>query len=171
MPEVLIRRSEIGQLGVFTVERLHAGRVVREFVLEREITTASPLRPDERAEHCAILDGRAHLVGTPDRYFNHSCDPNVYMKFEADRIDVLALREIEVGSELTLDYLINNAGGDSWPCRCGARRCRGETGHSFFTLPVEIQQEYARLLAPWFVERYRARLGHLEPYAAAARDR
>ncbi len=30
-------------------------------------------------------------------------------------------------------------------------RCRGETGVSFFTLPVEFQREYLPLLMPCFV--------------------
>ena len=161
MPEVSVRRSAIGELGVFAVEALRAAQPVRDFELEREVTPESPLRPGERAEHCTLIDGRFYLVGIPDRYYNHSCDPNVYLRFEEGRIRVVARRGIDAGSELTLDYLINNPGGDSWPCRCGAARCRGETGRSFFDLPTEIQREYLPLLAPWFRERYGDRLEHL----------
>ncbi len=169
MPEVAVRKSHIGGLGVFTLERLQAGQVVREFKLEREITPESPLRPDrdERPEHCFPIDGRFYLVGVPDGYFNHSCDPNVYLRFGANRIDVVARREIEAGCELTPDYLINNPGGDSWSCHCGAPRCRGETAHSFFTLPEELQREYLPLLAPWFLGRYSQQLKHLTGGPAA----
>jgi hypothetical protein len=163
MAEVSVRPSLMGGLGVFTIGRLRAGQVVREFELVREVTPDAPLRPDrgERPEHCPRIDGRFHLVGEPDRYLNHCCDPNVYLRFEAGRIEVVARRNIEAGSELTLDYLINNPGGDSWPCRCNADRCRGETSHSFFTLPVELQREYLPLLAPWFRKRYSRELRHL----------
>ena len=163
MPEVAVRKSGIGDLGVFTLEPVQAGQVVREFKLERELTPESPLRPDrgERPEHGPLIDGRFYLVGSPDRYLNHSCDPNVYLRFGANRIDVVAVRDIEAGCELTLDYLINNPGGDSWPCHCGAPRCRGETGTSFFTLPDEFQREYFPLLAPWFLKRYSQELKHL----------
>jgi SET domain-containing protein len=163
MPEVAVRESRIAGLGVFTLDRVRAGRVVREFELERQISPESPLRPErgERAEHCTLVDGCFFLVGSPDRYFNHSCDPNVYLRFGSDRIEVVARRDIEAGCELSLDYLINNPGGASWPCRCGAQRCRGETSNSFFTLPTEVQQEYAPLLASWFVDRYREELKHL----------
>jgi SET domain-containing protein len=163
MPEIEVRESQIGGFGVFALEGLCAGDVVRKFDLEREVTPESPLRPErgERPEHCPLIDGRFYLVGSPDRYFNHSCDPNVYLRFGANRIDVVARREISAGCELTLDYLINNAGGDSWPCHCGATRCRGKTGISFFTLPREVQREYHPLLAPWFVERYSQELDHL----------
>jgi SET domain-containing protein len=118
MPEVAVRPSQISGLGVFTLDRIRAGQVVREFKPKREVTPECPLRLEqgEHPEHCPLIDGRFYLVGSPDRYFNHCCDPNVYLRFEANRIDVVARRDIEAGCELTLDYLINNPGGDSWPC-------------------------------------------------------
>ena len=163
MPEVAVRDSLIGGLGVFTREALVAGQFVREFTVEREITADSPLRPEqgELPEHCPLINGRFFLVASPDRYLNHSCDPNVYLRFGPHSIDVVALRDVEADSELTIDYLINNPGGDSWPCRCGTARCRGETGKSFFTLPESFQREYLHLLAPWFRERYQRELKHL----------
>ena len=114
MPEVEVRESSIGGLGVFTTQALRPGELIREFELGREVTREKPLRPEN-----------------------------------------------EAGDELTLDYLINNSGGDSWPCHCGAVRCRGETARSFFHLPLEIQLEYLPLLAPWFVKRHSRELEDL----------
>ena len=163
MAEVAVRESPIGGLGVFTREARVEGEVVREFVLGREVTRERPLRPElgELPEHCPLIDGHFYLVGPPDRHFNHSCDPNCYLRFEADRIEVVTRRSIAAEDELTIDYLINNSGGDSWPCHCGAARCRGETSHSFFTLPLEFQREYLPLLAPWFRKRHARELAHL----------
>jgi len=163
MAEVAVRKSRTAGRGVFTLELLRLGEVVREFVLEREVTPEAPLRPElgESPEHCPLIDGRFYLVGSPERYLNHSCDPNVYLRFEAERIEIVALRDIEPECGLSLDYLINNPGGDSWPCECAASRCRGETGRSFFALPEDRQREYLPLLAPWFSKRYSARLEHL----------
>ena len=73
----------------------------------------------------------------------------------------MARRSIDPGEELTLDYLINNEGGDSWACLCGAARCRGRTGVSFFDLPPMFRREYAPLLAPWFIRRNAERLDEL----------
>lgn len=167
MPRVAARPSRVAELGLFALEPLHAGEVACEFRLLREVTKEAPLRPeyDERPEHCPLIDGRFYLVESPERYLNHSCDPNSYLRFGPSRIDVVARRDVASDSELTIDYLINNAGGDTWRCRCGAARCRGETGHSFFTLPVEIQREYTPLLAPWFLERYAEKLKHLRSEA------
>ena len=168
MSEVIVRDSPTGGLGVFTLEPLAASQIVRKFEIEREVTAEAPLRPEqgERSEHCPEINGRFYLVAIPDRYLNHSCEPNVYLRYRPDSIEVVALSEIPADRELTLDYLINNAGGDSWPCHCGAPRCRGETCKSFFDLPESIQREYFPLLAPWFRERYRRELEHLCKEAA-----
>ncbi len=163
MAGVAVKPSDVADRGVFALEPLHAGQVVCEFRLLREVTEESPLRPDcdEHPEHCPLIDGRFYLVASPERYLNHSCDPTAYLRFGDARIEVVARGEVSVGSELTIDYLINNSGGDSWPCRCGVVRCRGETGHSFFTLPLDTQREYYPLLAPWFRERHSSQLEHL----------
>ena len=49
-------------------------------------------------------------------------------------------------------------GGSSWPCHCGAARCRGTVGGDLFSLPPAIQREYRPLLADWFVRRHSERL-------------
>ncbi len=165
MAEVTVRASPVGGLGVFTLEDLRADEVVCEFHLVREVTREAPLQPErgELPEHCPLIDGRFYLVGPPERYLNHSCDPNAYQRFGADGIHVVTRREVAAECELTIDYMINNQGGDSWPCHCGASRCRGETGYSFLTLPEDLQREYFPLLAPWFLERYSRELEHLTP--------
>ena len=66
-----------------------------------------------------------------------------------------------MASELTIDYRTNNEGGDGE--RCVAARCRGESSHSFFTLPDKIQHENYPLLAPRFFARYCGKLKQLQP--------
>ena len=56
---------------------------------------------------------------------NHSCDPNCETWIEDDRVYVYAIRDIELGEELTFDY---GFGVDTWedhPCRCGSENCVG----------------------------------------------
>jgi len=54
---------------------------------------------------------------------NHSCDPNT----EFVGLDVVALRDIALGEELTLDFaqLLSETSA-SFTCNCGTTRCRGE---------------------------------------------
>ncbi len=152
-----VRASPIEGVGIFATTPLEAGDFIDVVGYEREITADAPLDPErgERFEHCSYPDGKVMLVAYPGRHMNHSCDPNAFYGYVGDRATAYARRAIAAGEEVTVDYLINTPTGDSWPCRCGAKRRRGETGHSFFDLPMPVQLEYLPLLAPWFVSRFR----------------
>ena len=114
-PNVEVRSSSIEGLGVFGLRK-----EVRGVNILREVTEATPLRPavGEEAKHCAYSDGRIVLLGAPDRHLNHSCDPNAYEFFDEGEYHIFARRRIEPNEEITVDYLINNSGGHSWPCNC-----------------------------------------------------
>jgi SET domain-containing protein len=168
MHAVEVRKSPIHGRGVFAVSEIPAGDLIREYDLVREITAASPIDPErgESIEHCTYPDDRVFLVGDPDRYFNHSCDPNAYKRFRGTAIEIVARRDISAGSEITHDYLVNTHDGSTWACSCGSLRCRGTMPRSFFDLPRSIQIEYLPFLAEWFVSRHSARVQELAAEAA-----
>jgi len=165
---VEVRSSSIEGLGLFALDAIPAGERIRQIVVEREITTAFPLREDhgERADHCGYPDGKVVLLGYPDRHVNHSCDPNAYVHYEADSCYLVTRRAIAVGEEVTCDYSINLTGGSTWPCHCKTARCRGMVVGDFFALPAEIQREYRPLLAGWFVRRHLDRISQLPELSA-----
>jgi SET domain-containing protein len=171
MPDIETKPSPIQGTGVFAARPFASGEHIRRANVVREVTEQAPLRPDqgEQAEHCDYPDDRVMLWGAPDRYYNHSCDPNAYAIYaDVAVVDIVARRPIARGEEITLNYLINNPGGDAWPCHCGATRCLGMTaGRGFFGLPVEHQREYLPLLADWFVARHREAIAALRRGAAA----
>jgi hypothetical protein len=70
---------------------------------------------------------------------NHSCDPNCGIK---GKRSVHALRDIEAGEELTLDYSTTEI-DPRWRmvCNCKTAACRGLVG-SILTLPPEIVLSY-----------------------------
>lgn len=78
----------------------------------------------------------------PSRYLNHSCSPNAGLK---DDIQVIALRQISPGEEITFDYSTTMLERD-WElaCRCGAPNCRG-TVRDFDFLPKKLQSHYLSL--------------------------
>ncbi len=156
--DLLVRASGAAGLGVYALASFSAAQVIRSRTILREITDTEPLSNEERGDHVCVVDDRFYLVGEPDCYLNHSCDPNAYLDYQDNDIVLVARRKIVAGEQLTLDYLVNNSGGDSWKCECGAARCRGLTGHSFFDLPRDIQIEYLPLLAPWFRRKHQARI-------------
>jgi len=160
---VEVKPSSIEGLGLFALIPLDPGQCLRRINVVREITPGAPLREDagERPDHCDYPDGKMVLLGFPDRHINHSCDPNAWVRYEKDACYLHARRAIAAGEEITCDYNLNITGGTSWPCRCGAPRCRGETLGDFFKLPTEIQQEYRPLLADWFVRAHHEQLNTL----------
>jgi len=162
--DVEVRASPIEGLGMFAARRFRAGERIRRVNVLREITADAPLREDlgERQDHCDYPDGRVVLLGFPDRHVNHSCDPSAYVLYKGDAAYLVARRDIVAGDEITCDYNLNISGGTSWPCHCGAARCRGETLGDFFLLPADVQQEYRPLLADWFVRRHRERIDALD---------
>jgi SET domain-containing protein len=168
--DVEVRRSPIEGLGLFTAGSVHAGERIRRISVVREITADAPLREDlgERQDHCDYPDGRVVLLAYPDRHVNHSCDPSAWVCYEGGTAWLVARRDIPAGGEITCDYNINISAGTSWPCRCGAARCRGVTGGDFFLLPPAIQREYRPLLADWFVRRHRDRVAALDRGAPAS---
>lgn len=78
------------------------------------------------------------------RWINHSCDPNTAVDTrwiaEEKRVEAwwTALRDIEVGEELTYDYAFSAEVAE--PCCCGAASCRG-----LIVDPDELDEVPARL--------------------------
>lgn len=70
--------------------------------------------------------------GSLTRFVNHSCDPNCKTEkwtVEGDtRIAVVALRDIEFGTELTFDYQWKALGSRQLACHCNSSNCSGFIG-------------------------------------------
>ena len=110
-----VRESAIEGLGVYALRSFSPSEQIHTVNVVREITHEAPLRPErgERADHCDYPAGRVVLLGAPDRYINHSCDPNAWVRYTATACDLIARRVINIGDELTCDYSINVTGGSS----------------------------------------------------------
>jgi hypothetical protein len=74
---------------------------------------------------------------------NHSCDPNLWWAGD----ELVALRAIAAGEELTYDYATDGSVGVLGPgallrCNCGSMRCRGLIEAADRDIP-ELQRRYA----------------------------
>lgn len=95
--------------------------------------TSSAYHPDPTYTLLFALDDGitidAGVNGNSIRFINHSCDPNCETSVDGDRVFVHTLRQVQPGEELTYDYNLRPAdpddSPDAYPCRCGARNCRG----------------------------------------------
>ncbi len=126
--KLLVKRSSIDRQGCFALVRLPARKKFGEFVGDK-IRAREARRRVERGGRISIceIDERwsidASRSGGPTAFINHSCTPNSFSRIAQGRLYFHALRTIEPGEEITLDYTPSQHPGR--PCRCGSVRCRG----------------------------------------------
>jgi hypothetical protein len=149
--------SPIHGKGVFAGIRFRQGDHILQYDDTRVVSPEHPLLPedDEKVEHLNWLaNGKVVVAQYPERYLNHSCDPNSYVQSKGHWRYLIALRAIQSGEEITIDYSINGCGDDTWQCHCGSPRCRHTVFGDFFRLPRELQVEYLPYLEEWFVAEH-----------------
>ena len=165
MRRVYTAASPIHGMGVFSAAPFSPGEIVLKIDDSRVVTDANPLNPaqGEFEHHCDYLaGGKVVLMQPPERFINHRCDPNTYVRTIAGDRYVIALREIRPGEEITYDYCINGDGDTAWDCSCGSPECRKRLLSGFFHLPVDIQARYLALLDDWFVAEHRDEVDRLK---------
>jgi SET domain-containing protein len=127
-PGLSIKKSPIEGKGCFSIAHFGSGRKIGEYAGEKITNSEANRRASRRKLRiCAInnrwsLDGSRGGNGT--HYINHSCEPNAYMKILYGHILFIALRDIEPGEEITIDYE-STLHSNKKRCICGAPSCRG----------------------------------------------
>jgi uncharacterized protein len=82
-------------------------------------------------------------------FSNHSCEPNLGVK---GQIVFVAMRDIEVGEELTHDWAMTDDDNYSMPCNCGALSCRKVvTGQDWRR--KELQEKYEGYISWHLVDK------------------
>ncbi len=89
--------------------------------------------------------------GSPWVFLNHSCRPNAFLK---NKSDVVAIRPIKKGTEITLDYSFTE-GGQNWKmkCRCGLPECRKQI-RSIQSLPETLFRKYQEYVPSFLQKEY-----------------
>lgn len=139
----VVRNDGVSGLGIEATRAIGKGEVVfRGEGRAQRITTKRHVEDTWTAhdkvtfaEYAYPLSDEVFILWSDDPHDwapqNHSCDPNTGY----DGLDVVALRDIAPGEELTLDYAtFCNETAASFECRCGAPNCRrtvqGTAGNS-----------------------------------------
>jgi len=147
---IMVLKSKIDRVGVFAATSFSAGDVVLKIDDSYIVDDEHPV-PLGEEDHCDYLEaGKTVWMQIPERHINHSCEPNVFVRTSEGIRQVIALRAISVGEEITYDYCINGYGDVVWQCHCGAVSCRRTIHSDFFHLPVQLQRNYLPLLDEWF---------------------
>jgi len=160
IPQVQLTLSAIHRQGVTATAPFREGDRILPIDDSRAVTPSHPLdeAKGEFSHHCDYLaQGRVVLMQPPERFINHSCDPNTYVKTIDGVRWVIARRPIAPGEEITFDYSINSSGDTVWTCHCGSPRCRRQVHSDFFHLPPDLQREYFPLLDDWYRDEHNIR--------------
>ena len=117
-----IRESTIAGRGLYALRNFEAGEKVLRWDLSHSIAIEewSSLSEEERRYTHPLNAQRILIVQPPERFVNHSCDPNTRVINFSD----VAIRRIAIGEEITSDYGSEGA-AVNFKCSCGSRTCRG----------------------------------------------
>ncbi len=155
-PKAEIRKAKSEGKGMFAIQLVQAGEEMVKFGGEysndrNEVEVA-------RSAGKLIMQWDENLWSIEDRgdgedyFLNHSCDSNLWMK---DAYTLVAKRDIQIGEELTADYVLWEADEifvSKWECLCGSTRCRKRiTGKDWRRL--ELQERYKDHFTPLLNKR------------------
>jgi SET domain-containing protein len=127
--ELVTRPSTIDGMGVFAAEPILARRKIGEIRGERMSVDAARIRAT-RYERIMIVEVSPHEAidfaksTDPMRYTNHACEPNARLCIRQGHVEFYALRAIDPGEEITVNYGATHHEG-RLACRCGAPNCVG----------------------------------------------
>ncbi|MBI2546469.1 SET domain-containing protein [Candidatus Woesearchaeota archaeon] len=122
MADVLIKDSGKKGKGVF------ASRDFKQGELILTIDTSATIHKDnlqylplEEQNHTMYIGKKKYTVmKSPERYVNHSCKPNAYLKDYA----LFSKRAIRKGEEITCDYSLSSVDPWEMECNCKSKLCR-----------------------------------------------
>ena len=142
VPELLIELRpsliDTSGVGVFAVRQVACGKKVADGLTEEDFQELVSWKYFPHLSRDLQRKVMAFCIGTPEGfvppadfdfnklsvewYFNHSCEGTCGFD---DNGELVAIREIEKGAELSYDYaLIESNPNFSMKCSCGNRRCR-----------------------------------------------
>lgn len=127
--DVAVRKSRIDGFGVFAAEPIPPKKKIGE-IRGEAISVAEGRRRAEGRQRIMIVEVSSRTAidasgsSDPMRFTNHCCSPNARLDIRDGRIEFYALRAIEPGEEITVDYGETHHGG-TLACRCGAPGCVG----------------------------------------------
>lgn len=158
--DVEVRPSGHMGLGLFATRDFAENEVVFSF-------NGKAKRGLEASAFALQIDEDLFWESVPEAEFenllNHNCQPNCFVRFEADGIHLITLRPINEGEQLSFDY--NTTEWDlvaeeqatqeicSFACQCGSANCVGRV-EGFNRLPLDRKYEILSQVSPYVPSKF-----------------
>lgn len=154
MKNVEVKNSATQGKGVFASKDFKKGDFILTIDDSHVVIDESKLTPEQHAFELDYLEDKIVIMQSPEKYINHSCDPNIYVKTENGIRNIYAMRDIAKGNEIAYDYSINGDNEGTFECHCRSKNCRKIYQGDFFKLSENLQQKYLPYLDDWFIRKH-----------------
>ena len=119
--KVTIKKSAIEGKGVFATQNFKKGDVV----LQWDVTHIIPKEKVDKMsnkdkKYISYMNKQFVIMQEPEKYVNHSCEPNTTAKNFCD----IALRDINEGEEITGNYFEELPPDTRMKCHCKSKNCK-----------------------------------------------
>ena len=125
VPFRIVSRHEICDVIYYEKSHQHAICATKAFKQDQVISAFSAREIMNEPSFLSVqLDQRKHILLNPEflQYTNHSCEPNVF--FNTTQMQLIALRDIDAGEELTFFYPSTEwEMASPFRCQCGKQKC------------------------------------------------
>lgn len=128
-----IKKTKNKGRGVFCTKKIKAKTIIGKYTGTKIKIAEYDLDKDKNGLYLMFLDDKYAIypdLKTEDLHLvNHSCEPNCWIINRNKKVYFFALRNINVGEELTISYLLPPKNETCNPCthdcKCGAKKCTG----------------------------------------------
>jgi len=153
--KIVIKPARGKGLGAFANRDFKKGEIIihsdytknKRIVTKKDIPT---LTPDEQNHLDYIGDEKFVVDYSPISLVNHSCDPNAFVRYKTMKIkDVVAIKNIKKGEEISYDYATDAAFEWVMKCRCRKANCRKVIYGNYLKLPKKWQEKLWKYVPAW----------------------
>lgn len=154
-PRTRVSRSQIHGQGMFASQPIRSGEIV--CIKGGHILRKSEIYSSGSINSYLPLDDEFYLGARNEDeeplvklVINHSCSPNCGMRGE---ITIVAMRDIQVDEELTIDYAMVDNEDYEFVCNCGTDACRGRVSGFDWRKP-HLQRTYGKFFARYLRDKF-----------------
>lgn len=146
--KVIVKQAKFGK-GLFADEAIKKDEIIAEFDGQIYEDQKYDGTNNEIEDHIVqFTKDKWRDSNGNARFINHSCEPNCGVK---NLFQIVAMRDISAGEELTWDYEMTENWFWRMECRCGTPSCRKIIG-AFDNMPREVREKYKGYISEWLTQ-------------------